>query len=84
MQKRILVPVIVLCGFAGGALAQTLEAPGTVPPAAATAPAPEREVVRAPAETGAARPFNPEATGDDKINGLEVPRMKDPRDGGRE
>ena len=84
MKMRVLVSALVLCGVGGGALAQTAEAQTALPPGATAAPAVERDSARSPGDTNVARPFNPDAAGDDKINGLEVPRMKDPRDGGRE
>ncbi len=88
-MKRLMLAVAVISGAGGNlASAQSLR-PGseTVSPAPAVdAPAATaQEVVPSRGAVVPAQGLNdPNTTGPDKVNGLEVPQMKDPRDGGRE
>lgn len=81
MKRLIIATALALSASGGAALAQSLEAPaGTAP---TTAPG---TVTTAPDTTGTvaprgevvpARPLNdPNSTGPDKVNGLDVPQMK--------
>lgn len=85
-MKSVLLAATLVLGSGGLALAQS-SAPvtGTAP---TVAPADVRAAgeMRAPGGTvaPAPRPNDPNDTGPDKINGLEVPQMKNPQDGGRQ
>ncbi len=85
MKTLLFAAAILVSGSGGLALAQPAgatpePAPATVPdgaPANRDGGAPSRQAVPAPA------PNDPNTTGPDKVNGLEVPQMKDSQDGRR-
>lgn len=75
MRKLVGAALLVLGAGCGGAFAQAPAEPRAVPEAARPVEAPAAAVP--PGETAPARPLNdPNRTGDDKINGLDVPQMK--------
>ncbi|WP_156383844.1 hypothetical protein [Methylobacterium sp. Leaf456] len=77
MRKLFGAALLVLGAGCGGAFAQATAPaePRAVPEAARPVEAPAAAV--RPGETAPARPLNdPNRTGDDKINGLDVPQMK--------
>ncbi|MCJ2014781.1 hypothetical protein [Methylobacterium sp. J-076] len=85
MKRLFLATAIIVSGGGGLASAQTPQPVTETASPTVTTPAPAGEARPAGGEAVAApRPNDADATGPDKVNGLEVPRMKDPREGGRE
>ncbi len=87
-MRTVLLAATLVLGGGGLALAQSPTPAPATGPAPTVAPAETRTVdeMRAPggAVAPAPRPNDPNDTGPDKINGLEVPQMKNPQDGGRQ
>jgi hypothetical protein len=90
MRFSTCLAMVSLMMTGGVALAQPADAPVRVAPDATVAAPASRDVTSTGSvipepETGTAAPrVDPNRTGPDVVNGLEVPRMKDPREGGRE
>ncbi|MEH3117302.1 MAG: hypothetical protein PGN25_06760 [Methylorubrum populi] len=77
MLKALFVAALVSSMAGGAALAQSAATPS------GTMPVPDRGITDTPAATGTAQPArDPNAAGLNKIDGLEVPQMKDPQAGG--
>lgn len=87
-MRTVLLAATLVLGGGGLALAQSPAPAPSTGLAPTVAPAETRTVdeMRAPgsAVVPAPRPNDPNDTGPDKVNGLEVPQMKNPQDGGRQ